>query len=412
MGSAQILIETPFKNEHFSVSRIKVYEKCPLAFKLHYIDDLDKDVENEAGEFGKLLHKTKELVYQWIVAEEFSGTVPDEIVTKAYREAFREAPIAGEELYREGLKIARNYFAINRDVDHMSVLAIERAFIVTIESDDGKTSFTVIGYIDRVDRVSSRRVRIVDYKTNRMLFTRDELSSDLQMSIYGLAVKALWPWVEEVEYAFDMLRHNIRQTTQRTEDDLNRAADYVIALGSRIESALEFKAKLNPLCPWCAHRERCDAYNEALQSGETNLSYLVAADNLVQVSEERERAASLEAIGKQRKKEMDKILMARMRHDDLKELVVGDMRYIPVQQSDTEWPTEKTVAAVAEALAKPKDFVRERITVVHKGLIESLLGEAELPRARKQLLNAKLETIVTKNQRAPWLKGTLQRNMK
>lgn len=37
--------------------------------------------------------------------------------------------------------------------------------------------FTVLGFIDRVDRVDDETVEVIDYKTNRLLFSRERRPS-------------------------------------------------------------------------------------------------------------------------------------------------------------------------------------------------------------------------------------------
>jgi CRISPR/Cas system-associated exonuclease Cas4 (RecB family) len=288
----------------------------------------------------------------------------------------------------------------------MALVATEQSFMLDIESDDGKHRFKVNGIIDRIDRVAPNRALVIDYKTNRFMFTREELDTDLQMSIYGLAVKSLYPWAEEVEFGFDMMRHNIRQRTQRTDEQLGRAADYMIAMGARIESALKFPANLNPLCAWCDFRESCKTYDDAVQKGETTLSYMMAADDLERVAEERERASSLERIAKRRRQEMDRIILARCRATEQEELSVGEMRFKPTQSSDIDYPFHKVVGVLAEALDVPEREVMRRVSKIAKGRMEGLISEANLVRGKRQLLKAKIETLAERHFKAPWVKAS------
>lgn len=409
MGFAAITIKEPFKNKYLSVSRIKQYEKCPLAFKMGYIDeDVERWHEKDAADFGKVVHEAFELIFNWVDEAEFIGSVPDEIVIEKYREAFAKAEghVVGSDRYKEGLEIVRTYFRVHQQVSYLEVVATEQQFMLDIETDDGSARFQISGVIDRVDRVSPKRIRVIDYKTNRFLFTREELDTDLQMSVYGIAAKQLWPWAEEVEYGFDMLRHATRQRTRRTDEQLNAAADYMIAMGMRIESALDFPPNLNPLCPWCDFRESCKTYHDAAQKGETTLSYMMAADDLARVSEERERAQSLERIAKQRRKEMDRIILARCSALEVAEIAIGEMRYAPTQNSDIEYPFAKVVDVLAEALAVPSDEVIRRVARIGKGRMDDLIKEAGLGRGKKQLLRAKLETLARRTFKEPWVRAT------
>jgi putative RecB family exonuclease len=409
MGYVAIRIKEPFKNKYLSVSRVKQYEKCPLAFKMGYIDEnVERWHEKEAADFGKVVHEALELIFNWVDEEEFIGPVPDEVIIREYRAAFSKAEghVVGAGRYKEGLELVRTYFRVHQQVSYLEVVATEQQFMLDIESDDGSARFQVNGVIDRVDRVGPKRIRIIDYKTNRFLFTREEVDTDLQISVYGIVAKQLWPWADDVEYAFDMLRHATRQWTRRTEAQLNEAADYMIAIGQRIESALEFPPNLNPLCPWCDFRESCKTYHDAAQKGETTLSYMMAADDLARVSEERERATALERIAKQRRKEMDRIILARCGALETEELRVGEMRYAPTQSSEIDYPFVKAIALLSEALEVPEEEVMRRVSRIGKGRMDDLIKEAGLGRGKKQLLRAKLETMATRTYREPWVRAT------
>jgi RecB family exonuclease len=79
--------------------------------------------------------------------------------------------------------------------------------------------------IDRIDVIDSETVRVRDYKTNRVVFYRDEVNESLQLSLYAVAVRRMYPWVKRVELQFDMLQHDIKLKTSRTQLDAARAID-------------------------------------------------------------------------------------------------------------------------------------------------------------------------------------------
>lgn len=405
MGYALLKIDEPYHNKYLSVSRIRQFEKCPLAFAFGYVLHLER-IFGEAAAFGSMCHTVLEYIYRWIETEEFSGSVPDEVIIAQFRLGFENSDCKGVATYNEGIKLIRDYFRQdkNQRVDSSKILGIEREFSIKIEADDGSALFDVYGIIDRIDRTGPTSIAIGDYKSNRMLFTRDEMDTDLQMSVYGLAVKTLWPWVENIEYRFDMLRHGFPLYTRRSDDDLNRAADYMIAMGSRIESALEFKPELNNLCPWCDHRESCDEYGDALKKGEQSLSYLVAADDMEKVCAERNRASALESIAKRRRAEMDDIIMAHLNNNpSLDKVVVGDWGYAPSQGWNTHMPMDKTINALTEALGVDDRFVADRILTVEKGRVDKLISAAKLSSGKRQLLRAKLQTITERTPKGAWI---------
>jgi putative RecB family exonuclease len=147
-----------FKNRYLSVSRLRRFERCPLAFKLHYVDQLEPE-PMQALRFGTMLHAVLERLYQWALAEKHTGPIQDELALDVYSEEFIRSGLWGFALYDEGLRILRAYLRDNPMVDHASVLAVEQDF----ELDVG--GFLVIGKIDRVDRVDAETVEVLDYKS-------------------------------------------------------------------------------------------------------------------------------------------------------------------------------------------------------------------------------------------------------
>jgi len=65
-------------------------------------------------------------------------------------------------------------------------LAIEKMFYVDIEG------IKLRGFIDRVDKLDSGGLSIVDYKSNQGLFTSEDLEKNLQLTLYQLATEQLW----------------------------------------------------------------------------------------------------------------------------------------------------------------------------------------------------------------------------
>jgi len=273
----------PFENEHVSPSRLKTYENCPKRFRYQYVLEAPKSqTDMSAAEFGIMIHSAFEIVFDWVRGEEFVGVIPEEKIVESYRVAFDEASLVGVDVFREGFDLFRSYFNRHPDVDHWNVLDVEREFEVEIEG------IPFLGYMDRVDKIGKDEIEIIDYKTNRMLFDRHELASDVQASIYLLAAPILWPWAKRFSFRFDMLRFDRAQVVTRTPAELDVARMYVADLVRRIESeGADWRAKLGPLCGWCPYSDRCFEYRDALARNDE----IVAASNedLVALSAERER---------------------------------------------------------------------------------------------------------------------------
>ena len=377
----------PFKNQHLSYSRLSRFETCPLSYRLHYIEKK----QAEPGlplRFGKTIHAVLERLIKEVVDDERTGTLSEERAIELYREAWGAERLTGMDVFAEGLAILRRFIAEQGVVDHRDVLAIEKEFRLPVGP------FEVLGFIDRVDWIDDETVEVIDYKTNHQLFTRDEVDTSLQMSLYEVAVRRLWPWAKKVKLSFWMLRHGVRQVTTRTEEQLADALAYVETLGRQTETATEYPARLNINCSYCDHRKQCPAYAEALK-GKREFIVEDLAD-LEGVAREREEVARLAKALYARKEELEDILKAQLKERD--ELVLGGVRYRMFATTSLDYPLEPTLSLLADATGLSRDEVLGKLGAIDKKALDALLKSLgkKLDKPRVSLLKAELEAHADK----------------
>ncbi len=375
------------RNAHLSYSRLTRFEQCPLSYKLHYLDKK----QAEPGiplRFGKVIHAVLENLVREVVIDERTGPLSEDRAVELFREAWTDDGLAGVGVFEEGLHILRDFVREEGVVDHRDVLAVEKEFHLSVGP------FTVLGFIDRVNWVDDETVEVIDYKTNRQIFTREEVDSSLQLSLYHVAAQRLWPWVKRVKLTFRMLRHGIRQETTRTAEQLADALAYVETLGVQTETAKEFPPRLNANCIYCDHRMHCPAYAEALQGR----PHLVCEDtrDLDAVAHEREQVARLAKILYARKEELEGVLKAHLRDRD--ELVLGGMRYRMFNITSHEYPVDATLAVLADATGMSRDELLGKVAVVEKKALDAILKDLgkRLDKPRVSLLKAELEAKAEK----------------
>lgn len=377
----------PFKNQHLSYSRLSRFETCPLSYRLHYIEKK----QAEPGlplRFGKTIHAVLERLIKEVVDHERTGPLSEERAIELYREAWGAERLTGMDVFAEGLAILRRFIAEQGVVDHRDVLAIEKEFRLPVGP------FEVLGFIDRVDWIDDETVEVIDYKTNHQLFTRDEVDTSLQMSLYEVAVRRLWPWAKKVKLTFWMLRHGVRQETTRTEEQLADALAYVETLGRQTETATEYPARLNTNCSYCDHRKQCPAYADALK-GKREFIVEDLAD-LEGVAREREEVARLAKALYARKEELEDILKAQLKERD--ELVLGGVRYRMFATTSLDYPLEPTLSLLADATGLSRDEVLGKLGAIDKKALDALLKSLgkKLDKPRVSLLKAELEAHADK----------------
>jgi len=378
-----------FKNEHLSVSRLKLYEQCELAFFFRYVSKGDTEPRGVAADFGTVLHAALELTYAWIVREEWSGRFPDERLTAFYREAWQASGLVGVALFQEGLGILRTYALSHAMVDHMTIIDVEREFNVDVGG------FVVNGYIDRVDKLGDDWISIVDYKSNRQLFSRDELDTDLQMSIYGLAARKLYPWAKRVTFVFHMLRHDTHQGTERTSQEIDDAAGYVVALGKRSEEprrADEWKPTLNPNCSYCDARRRCPLYEKIL-AGKHEVTKVANTADFGEVVATREELHKLAKVMYARKKELDDLIKAKLDREG--EFDAGGYHYRYVSGGTEVVHNPASIIGIFARAGIAPEETAKRVLVVDNGALTKM-REAVFPtldRSKALILGAELDGI-------------------
>ena len=377
----------PFKNQHLSYSRLSRFETCPLSYRLHYIEKK----QAEPGlplRFGKTIHAVLERLIKEVVDDERTGPLSEERAIELYREAWGAEQLTGMDVFAEGLAILRRFIAEQGVVDHRDVLAIEKEFRLPVGP------FEVLGFIDRIDWIDDETVEVIDYKTNHQLFTRDEVDTSLQMSLYEVAVRRLWPWAKKVKLTFWMLRHGVRQETTRTEEQLADALAYVETLGRQTETATEYPARLNTNCSYCDHRKQCPAYADALK-GKREFIVEDLAD-LEGVAREREEVARLAKALYARKEELEDILKAQLKERD--ELVLGGVRYRMFATTSLDYPLEPTLSLLADATGLSRDEVLGKLGAIDKKALDALLKSLgkKLDKPRVSLLKAELEAHADK----------------
>ena len=377
-----------FRNQHLSYSRISRFEQCPMSFKFHYVDE-KKAEPGPPLIFGKLIHAVLEDLMHDTMMQERSGPLSEDAALEGYRKEWESSGLSGIDLFQEGIDIIKDFVRIQGDVDHSDILAVEKEFRLPVGP------FTVLGFIDRVDRVDDETIEIIDYKTNRMLFTRDEVDSSLQMSLYHLAARQLWPWAKKIKLTFWMLRHNIRMTTERTAEQLDAALRYVETIGRMTEEATEFPPRLNTNCVWCDHKRTCPAYADALKGKQEFICEDM--EDLEAVAREREEVARLAKILYARKKKLEGVLKTHLQEHD--ELELAGTRYKMFNTTKIAYPPEPTFELLEKATGRDRTSLLPGLASIDKKSLDALLKElaGEMDKPKLLMLKAELEAIADKS---------------
>jgi len=285
-----------------SYSQISQYQSCPLCYKLHYIDGL-KTEDKWYFSFGSSLHSCAERFFKVKVPpppslDEILQFYEENWLAGGYESAEEEAK------YKDyGRQILADFCEIHR-ADFKVPLAIERMFYIDIEG------VKLRGFIDRVDKLSSGGLSIVDYKTNQWLFTREDLEENLQLTLYQLAAEQTWHLPVEKLTLYHLRSNTPCSCTPRDVKQLEEARRLVLEVAENIV-AERFPATENQFCP-CDFAEHCPYYRQQVvpELKEADIMPGMAVDDAV------ERYVSLQA----------EIKELQVQLEDIKQMIIDACR--------------------------------------------------------------------------------------
>lgn len=238
-----------------SASSIETYEQCPLRFKLEREWNLPRDVPASLH-YGAAMHRVLHTFYD---AQRYGRQISDEQLLENFRADLATAGIADRyqyELYlRQGREQVTQFLAWARSGPPPEVLQTEQKFDLPVAG----TKLT--GRVDRMDRVGSDGVAIVDYKTGKPK-SQEDADDSLQLSLYALAAKEAWGLRAE-RLIFHNLEDNTVVVTTRDSADLEAAKERVRDAAENIAEG-KFQAKPGYQCNLCPYRNLCPATEKVL----------------------------------------------------------------------------------------------------------------------------------------------------
>ncbi|HVH85940.1 MAG TPA: ATP-dependent DNA helicase, partial [Terriglobales bacterium] len=193
-----------------SASAIEAYATCPLKFALQKRWCLPEE-PSAALQYGAAMHSALKDFYE--AGMRGVDRTAEETV-EIFRREFELAKIDEDlqrQLYeRQGGEQLRQFIALRAREPKPHVLTTEKSFRFAIEN------VMINGRIDRVDRLESGGVLVVDYKTGLPKSSLDARTS-IQLGLYGLAARQAGHQVEKM--MFYNLEDNTAAETDRIDED-------------------------------------------------------------------------------------------------------------------------------------------------------------------------------------------------
>jgi len=115
------------------------------------------------------------------------------------------------------------------------------------------------GIIDRLARNEDGSLEIHDYKTSRRLPNPMQVSSDVQLALYEIAIRHRWPEAGNISLIWHYLAFDKEIKITKTPQQLEAVKRNALGLIRRIEATTSFPVQVTPLCDWCEYKEICPA---------------------------------------------------------------------------------------------------------------------------------------------------------
>jgi DNA helicase II / ATP-dependent DNA helicase PcrA len=238
----------PGLHQRLSASAVETYKRCGLQFKL----ERDWRIAGKpaaAMQYGAAIHRVLKTYFDSV---RLGRPKTDEDLLELFRVDLAGAKIQEpyqHELYEKlGLIQLQDFLSKARSIPASQVLHTEESFEIKV----GET--TVVGRIDRIDRLADGSVAIIDYKTGK---ARDQESADesLQLSLYAVAAVEKWGY-KVGALVFHNLEENVPVKTLRSDAQLLSARSCVEDAAMGIAGGV-FDAKPGMHCNFCAYRMLC-----------------------------------------------------------------------------------------------------------------------------------------------------------
>ncbi len=235
-----------------SASDVETYRRCPLRYKFARVLKIPTE-QTQSQRFGIVVHQVLERFH---AAEEEQGadgrgTLAEllELLDTAWRRAGLGEG-AGERELREKARRALTRYHERLREEPSQPLWFERSFAFDLGPHH------VRGRVDRVDRLPGGGYELIDYKTGYPK-TPEELSEDIQLSLYAIAAREAWGLEDTRESYYYVLDDRRVPVPRKGGEDAEWVRGAVLEAGAGI-LAQNFEPTPSPaVCALCDYRIVC-----------------------------------------------------------------------------------------------------------------------------------------------------------
>lgn len=254
----------------YSNSKLQLYEFCPEAFKIKYIDKTFPELPKSIVLFlGDLVHQSLEWLYLEI--KQGRKVELDNLLFhfvdnwhknfSASIESIRINEGKPEDYLNRGIKFLMDYYMKNFPFAD-NTIEIEKRILFPLNGD-----YLIEGYTDRIVKNNEGEYEIHDYKTNDRLKTQEEVDVDRQLAFYHLGLQELFGRDIKVKLIWHFLAHNKTIVSFRTPAQLDEIKKQTLELIKKIENTAIWPACGSKWCDWCEYKKTRGIKKESFDFG-------------------------------------------------------------------------------------------------------------------------------------------------
>jgi putative RecB family exonuclease len=258
-GSPLDFTERP---DWFSYSTLDTFARCPRQYALRYLCRLPAEQPRPAADFGSAAH----WAFQAFTRERRDRVArgepaPDRAdLGRFFEAAWKGSSLVADPYAESWLARAEpmlDAFWASESARPAETMDEEVRFRLTLELEPEST-VAVSGYIDRIDRLPSGAVELIDYKTGRS-GSPAAAGSSLQLSIYALGCRDGLGLGRPGRVTLDFVEAGVRSSAEPTDEELDSVREGLAARAAEIRGSDYSPTPGDRACSWCDYRAMCPA---------------------------------------------------------------------------------------------------------------------------------------------------------
>lgn len=226
--------------QDFSYSRLNTFKQCELQYYYSYVLKEPQEFGHPA-KLGNILHTALEVTLEHGQKISLAELMDNYRASIESWDPESKIPLT---MIDDGVVMLQEF--VRDHPDEVNLYAKELPFSFVL----GPARFN--GFIDLVS-VHDSYVRVRDYKSGKATVPYKDVPTNLQLGIYALYVKSLFPDLP-VRAELYYLRTGKARGHLFTDDDLKQVEDTLINMVQTVLTMEDFKPTDNPqACRWCSY---------------------------------------------------------------------------------------------------------------------------------------------------------------